>query len=118
MKNRNGYTVIEFIIVIAVVGIFAFVAINKASYAFSDNTEAMKELEAQKINLIENAAVKYGEDNKETLFEESSSTYIRVVDLIDNNYLLTATDDNIDINKNQKINLVLKEDKVEAHLEG
>jgi len=118
MKNKNGYTIIELIVVIAVVGIFAFVAINKASYAFSDNVEATKELEKQKTNLIENAAVKYGEDNKDSLFEESSSTYIRVIDLLDNNYLLTSTDKASEFDGNQKIQLVLKDEKIEAHLEN
>jgi len=118
MKNNKGYTVIELIVVIAVVGIFAFAAINKASYAFSDKVEATKELEKQRVALIESAAVKYAEDNKEEIFKDSASTYIRVVDLVDNDYLFTAVGEDSETENNKKIKLVLKEDKIEAHLEN
>lgn len=119
MKNKNGYTIIELMIVIVVVGVLAFAAINKASYAFSDNNEALKELEKQKTTLIENAAIRYGEEHMD-IFEESKTTYIRVTDLIENNYLLVDEDGNISkeaVDNNQKIELVFKDDKVSAHLE-
>lgn len=120
MKNKDGYTIIELMIVIVVIGIFAFVTINKASYAFSDNSEVLKELEEQKTALIETAAEKYGNEHMD-VFEESNSTYIRVTDLIEGNYLLLDENGNIagdsNINKSQKIALTLKDDKVSAHLE-
>lgn len=115
MKNQRGYTVVELIVVIAVVGIFSFAAINKASYAFSDNTEATKELEKQKALMVENAAVIYGEEKKEELFSDTSTIYIRVKDLKEQGYLFTS--DEI-INDDQKIKLELKEDKVKVYLEG
>lgn len=118
MKNNKGYTVIELIVVIAVVGVFAFVAINKASYAFSDNVEAEKALYEQKVGMIETAAEKYAEDNKE-LFKESKITYIRVADLVDAKYLLSQENSEsvVSIDNNQKIELILKKDKIEVHLE-
>lgn len=118
MKNNKGYTVVELIVLIAVVGIFAFVAINKASYAFSDNVEAEKTLLEQKVKTIETAAEKYAEDNKD-IFEESKTVYIRVADLIDAKYLLSQENSelNSSIDNNKKIELILKDDKIEAHLE-
>lgn len=120
MKNKDGYTIVELIIVIVVIGIFAFVTINKASYAFSDNTEVLKELEEQKTALIETAALKYAKEHKE-VFGDANKTYIRVSDLIKENYLLLDADGNVsgdsNINKSQKIALTLKDEKVTAHLE-
>lgn len=114
MKNKNGYTVIELMVVIAVVGVFAFVAINKASYAFSDKVDAENELLNQKVKNIETQAKRYGEENLE-LFEEGKTIYIRVKDLIDNNYL---ENNGYSIDENKKIELVLKDKKVKAHLEN
>ncbi len=115
MKNKRGYTIVELIIVIAVVGVLSFLAINKASYAFSDKVEAEEQLINQRIKLIELQASKYGEDHKD-LFDESNTAYIRVIDLIDNNYMLT-TADNYEEYKNHKIKLMLNGDKVESKLE-
>lgn len=114
MKNNRGYTVVELIVVILVVGVIAFVCINKASYAFSDQEIAVTELMEQKIELIEKQAIKYGEDNKD-LFEESKTIYIRLIDLIENKYLLNNSDS--EINNNQKIKLEYKDDKVIATVE-
>lgn len=120
MKNKNGYTIIELMIVIVVVGVFAFVAINKASYAFSDNEVALKELEEQKASVIESAAKRYGEEHLD-IFKGSDTTFIRVSDLVDNGYLLSDSEGNVSgdssIKKTAKIELILKDDKVSAHLE-
>lgn len=113
MKNKRGYTVVELIVLIAVVGVISFVAINKASYAFSDNAEAEKTLSLQIEKTIETQAIRYGEDHLE-LFEDSHTVYIRVLDLKENNYLLNSS---TDIDENQKIELILKNDKVSAYLE-
>lgn len=117
MKNNRGYTVIELIVVIAVVGVFAFITINKASYAFSDNTGVDSNIVLQKTELIEKQAVLYAKDNEE-IFENTHTTYIRVQDLINNNYLLATYSEDENFDSNQKIKLVLKDDNIEAHLEG
>lgn len=114
MKNNRGYTVVELIVVIVVVGVLAFVGINKASYAFSDQEVALEKSTNFKIELIEKQAVKYGEDHKE-LFEESTTTYIRVIDLIENKYLLESENDSIGVN--QKIKLEYKDENVTATFE-
>jgi len=111
MKNK-GYTVIELLIVIVVVGVISFTAINKASYAFSEEVEELEELEIQKQKLIENQAANYGESNKD-LFDESNTIYIRVKDLIEGNYLKES----FSSNGEQKIKIVLDDDKVSAYLE-
>ncbi|MBQ6687536.1 MAG: prepilin-type N-terminal cleavage/methylation domain-containing protein [Bacilli bacterium] len=118
MKNNKGYTVVELIIVIAVVGIFAFVAINKASYAFSEDIIANEHLVEQKIKLIENQAIKYAEENSE-IFGDSDTAYIRVMDLIDANYILDSDffENNKDVTKSQKIKIVNIDNKIKAHLE-
>lgn len=118
MKNNKGYTVLELIIVIAVVGVFAFVAINKASYAFSEDIIANEQLVEQKIKMIEKQAIKYAEEHIE-VFEDSNTAYIRVVDLIDANYILDSEffENNKEVNKNQKIKLVNKDDKIKVSLE-
>lgn len=114
MKNNNGYTIAELMIVIVVVGVLAFVGINSASYAFSDREAAKAELKNSRIELIEKQAVLYGEANK-SLFKENDTTYIRVIDLVNNNFLV-SNDESV-VGNNQKIKLVLKDDKVEAFLE-
>jgi len=115
MKNKNGYTVIELVIVIAIVSVFSFVAINKASYAFSDKGSNDAVLKEQQTELIEKAAQKYGEAHSE-IFEESDTTYIRVSDLISEDYLLNNVINNFD--KSQKIKLTFRDDSVRAKLEG
>lgn len=118
MKNKNGYTIIELVIVLAVVGVFGFALLNKASYAFSDNAKAEENLLAQKVKNIEMQAEKYGEDHQE-LFEENNTAYIRVSDLIKAGYIRSqeSNDVVVSINDNKKIELKLKDDKVIAKLE-
>ena len=117
MKNKNGYTIIELIIVIAVVGIVGFVFLNKASYAFSDRVEAEENLIIQKTKNVEMQAIKYGEDHK-GLFEETKTTYIRVIDLIEENYIESQESEDLttSISDNSKIELKLIDEKVSASL--
>ncbi|MBE6154914.1 MAG: type II secretion system protein [Firmicutes bacterium] len=115
--NKLGYTKVELLIVIALLGIVAFIAINKTSYAFSiNNSSAIQEV----INLIEKQAEEYALDNKD-IFNDSDTTYISVEDLINNKYLipnekgLIISPENPDksYNKN-KIKLEYKNNKVIA----
>ena len=119
MRSKNGYTVIELIVLIAVLGIVSLVFLAKTSYVFKDDNSA-------KVNdgaVIENQAEKYAESIKEELKEENTKV-ILVQTLIDNNYLVAdengkyvsredetkyLNDEKIEINYNveeDKINVV------------
>lgn len=92
MKNRNGYTILEMVVLSFVIGVFAIVSINKASYAFSSNNEITVEENAFKI--IEKQAKLYGENNLE-LFKEKKEYYMDVNDLIKVQYLLAEEDNKV-----------------------
>ena len=82
--NKLGYSKIEILVVIVLLGIVAFITINKTSYAFAvDGKEAVDEVKY----LIEVQAEDYALANT-TLFEETSTTYISVDDLIEAGYLI------------------------------
>ena len=82
--NKLGYSKIEILVVIVLLGIVAFITINKTSYAFAvDGTEAIDEVNY----LIEVQAEEYALANT-SLFEETNTTYISVDDLIEAGYLV------------------------------
>jgi len=86
--NKLGYTKIDVLIVVILLGIVAFITINKTSYAFEiDNKKAI----AEYINLIELQAEDYAMDNL-SLFKETDTTYISVDDLVENKYLIGNED--------------------------
>lgn len=115
--NQFGYTKVEVLIIIVLLGIVAFITINKTSYAFAiDHT---KDIETFK-NLIEIQAEDYAMEHLD-LFVESNTTFISVNDLIDSGYLIT--NDNglvtnpVDTDKNyndHKIKLEYNKDKNEV----
>ena len=81
--NKLGYSKIEILVVIVLLGIVAFITINHTSYAFAiDKNEAIEEVEY----LIEVQAEDHALANT-TLFEETNTTYISVDDLIEAGYL-------------------------------
>ena len=81
--NKLGYSKIEILVVIVLLGIVAFITINHTSYAIAiDKNEAIEEVEY----LIEVQAEDYALANT-TLFEETNTTYISVDDLIEAGYL-------------------------------
>ena len=86
--NKLGYSKIEILVVIVLLGIVAFITINKTSYAFAVNgTDAIKEVNY----LIEIQAEDYALANT-SLFEETNTTYISVEDLIEAGYLIGNED--------------------------
>ena len=86
--NKFGYTKVELLIIIVLLGIVAFVTINKTSYAFAmDNGMAIKDIK----NLIEIQAVDFARDNL-GLFNESDITYVSVNDLVQKGYLIANSD--------------------------
>ena len=82
MQNK-GYTILELIVVIIVVGIFSIVAINKASYAFVDN-DAITE-ETEEMILIKTSTA-YASSILDTL--KTDDIYITGKDLVEAEYLV------------------------------
>lgn len=86
--NKFGYTKVEVLVVVVLLGIVAFITINSTSYAFAiDLTDSVNEVKA----LIEKQAEEYALENLD-LFSESSSNYILVSDLVENGYMMTNDD--------------------------
>lgn len=83
--NKFGYTKVEVLVVVILLGIVAFITINSTSYAFAiDTTDSVKEVKA----LIEKQAEEYALENL-SLFDEASTNYILVSDLVENGYMMT-----------------------------
>jgi len=81
--NEFGYTKFEVLVVVLLLGIVAFITINKTSYAFEiDKTTNTKEM----IKLIEIQAKEYALDNLD-LFKDSETAYISVNNLVEGRYL-------------------------------
>ncbi len=88
--NKFGYTKMEVLVVIVLLGIVAFITINSTSYAFAiDTTDSVKEVKT----LIEKQAEEYALDNLD-LFNEADTNYILVSELVENGYMM-ANDDGI-----------------------
>lgn len=87
MKNKNGYTIVELIVLIVVLGIATFITINRVSYALSDDKSEVYKMQ---VKLIETQAQVYGNTIKEELKNEGKT--ITVNTLVAENYL-EADDD-------------------------
>lgn len=115
--NKFGYSKVEILVIVLLLGVVAFITINKTSYAFMyDGAEAVSEVES----LIELQARDYALQNKE-IFKDTDTTYISVNDLVENGFLFgnedglitSPVDSNKSFNDN-KIKLVFDEDKNEV----
>ncbi|MCM1053667.1 MAG: hypothetical protein NC483_06825 [Ruminococcus sp.] len=119
LLNEYGYTKFEILVIVLLLGVVAFITINKTSYAFAiDSKDAVKDI----TKMIELQAEDYAMDNL-NLFDETNTTYINVSDLIDNNYLIgnseglviNPTDSSKNFNENKvKLEYDKENNKVEA----
>ena len=100
--KKNGYTLMELIVLIVGLGLIALIGIKNASYAFTDNKD---ELYHESIVSILECAKQYGNDNLETLKEEKQ-LIITVNELIEKNYIGSDEDGNyIDVrDENETLN--------------
>ncbi len=81
--NKLGYTKVELLIVVVLVGIVAFITINKTSYAFTrDDVSVENDIK----NLIEMQAEDYALDHLD-LFKDTDTNYITVENLADEGYM-------------------------------
>lgn len=77
--NNKGYTKIELLVLIVLIGVVFFVSVNKVSYAFVDNS---KELYANELNLIKTCANKYGESKKDEIHSSVTGLKVSIDELI------------------------------------
>ena len=88
MKKKNGYTVLDVLVVVIVFGAIALFTISKVSYALSNDASEVFKLQ---VNLIEMQAKKYGEDNKDKIGD--SGMTITVKTLVTEKYLYADNED-------------------------
>lgn len=81
--QNKGYTIIELIVVIVVVGIFSLIAINKASYAFVDSDVVNEETEEM---ILIKTSTAYANSILETL--KNDDIYVTGKDIEDAGYLV------------------------------
>lgn len=82
--NNKGYSLLEILGLIIVLGFFAALTTSKVSHAFSDDPDNLYKSEQK---LILTVAKNYGKDNIEELIEHKNSRIITVDDLVVNGYL-------------------------------
>lgn len=117
MKKKNGYSIVELIVLLAIVGAAMLLVIGKLSYAFVDNSE---EFYQNKLDYILEKAEDYGEIIKERIQEEQE-VIVSVNELITNKVIganedgkiTDPRDENKDLNDRQ-ISLKIVDDEVKG----
>lgn len=97
--NKLGYTKVEVLIIIILLGVATFITINSTSYAFAMNDDSVNDTK----RLIEHQAEEYALDNLD-LFKESDTNYILVSDLVEKNYMMANEDGKVTNPNNIKEN--------------
>lgn len=99
MKS-NGYTLIELLILMGVVGLLSIVFLTKTSYAFTDNSD---EYYNNIISLAIDSAKKYGETSKK--LQEEKSEIITIGELVEKKYMGANEDGKVVDPRNENKNL-------------
>ena len=119
--KKNGYTIYDILIIIAILGVSALIVIPSVSNALNsaDNKdEVYSEIMENYLTIAEI----YGNDKKEDI-KEGNHTIISINDLIENGYLKSYSEDIIDIRdnitkmNNIKIKLTYDENEDKIHAE-
>lgn|SRR5574344_1898083 len=98
--KKNGYTVIELLGLIAILGLIALITLPQMSHAFVNDKE---EVYQNQISIYLKQAEKYGESNKDTIKKEDGEV-ISIQDLIDKGYIGANEDGKvIDLRDNKSI---------------
>ena len=123
--KKNGYTVTDVLIIIAILGVSALIVLPRVSNALKVN-EKKDELYNNLLELYLNQAEKYGNDKKEEIKNNNDGTVVTIDDLIEAKYIGAASSNGeiIDIRddvtkmNNIKIQLIYDEesDKVIARI--
>lgn len=86
--NQLGYTKIELLVIVLLLGVVAFITINQTSYAFAiDNSDAVNDVKRMIVIQAEDYALDHLE-----IFEETKTTFISVNDLVDEGYMIANED--------------------------
>ena len=122
-KVLKDKSVILLVGILLVFTIIYFIAVNKASYAFSSDYDANNSYK-NTIDIIKKCAIAYGEQNSD-LFKKDSIIYVKVQDLIDDNLLATNEDGKIinPLNTNENLNsnivkIKKEKDSIEAEVDS
>ncbi len=98
--KKNGYTVIEMLVVIGVLGIFTIAILSSTSYAYKDMTpKYYNEL----VKSIEREATLYGKTLNN--LKEEGNLVIVLSDMIDAGYYEADSEGNVIDPRNSKANL-------------
>ena len=84
MKNKQGFTLIELLSVIVVLSVIVGIAIPTVLVV---SKRIKKNMFCNKIQMIEEAAVNYGQDNYSLISSSSQGLTIKISDLVINGYL-------------------------------
>lgn len=116
--KKNGYTMIELLVVIIVLGVITAVTLGTTSYAFKDHSDEYYE---QKTNVILRQAENYGQ-TLETL-KDDGHIIITVNDLIKEGFVSADENGNVVDPRNSKatlnglkIKIVYNEGEIKASL--
>lgn len=120
MKKKNGYTIVELVVLIGIMGIATLIILPQLSKAFYDERDEFYQAD---IRLYLRQAEKYGEANKEEIKNEEYKV-VSIGDLVNAGYI-GANNDGIVVDARDassmnevKIKLYYKaeEDKIYAEL--
>lgn len=100
--NNKGYSALEILAIIVIVGMFSLLATTKISHAFSDNPDNLYKSEQK---LILSIAKNYGMDHIEEIKEHKNSRTISIDDLVVKGYLNASNDsgDYLDPRDNNRV---------------
>lgn len=90
MKSK-GYTVVDILVIIVVLGALALLTLPNMSLAFKDNKE---ELYQNQIRLYLEQAKLYGENNKDK-FDDDNTMVVTIDELIEEGYIGAYVSDKI-----------------------
>ena len=90
--NNKGYSALEILAIIVIIGIFSLLATTKISHAFSDDPDNLYKSEQK---LILSIAKNYGMDHIKEIKDHKNSRTISIDDLVVNGYL-NASNENGD----------------------
>lgn len=103
--NKNGYTLIELLVLIIGLGVVTLIILPKLSTAFYNNNE---ELYQESLNSFLNNATLYGNNVVKEEIKENDNYIITINDLVKAGYASLLNGDIKDVNGNSMLNIKIK----------
>lgn len=91
--KRNGFTLVEILATIAIIAVLASISIITYISVKKKSLEASLESKMEIANL---SATRYGEANKNEIWESKKCRYVKIKELIEENYLLSDSKDKVE----------------------